>query len=711
MIKIGYNREDILWEKIAFYIEKCKDTWRIGVKKFKNKIIATLLVMALGTNIYATTVSSQSEINQESTIEVENSIPEQEEQEVDTDQVIFDQLTSGAQEFEANGMENIYPGLKRREKKKWLNLINENNYMGEHAGTQYQLTGLYELAENQYFLIGFGGDADEKLTLAEQWSEEKKQSYIPQGIFQLILMQEDENYFVTHAIYPSETLLTSEEVMRYKKVDQEASNVAIEYDKVQKLDELEDYVGYLEEAVGELEQEQLNDHAKSEVTQYVQYAIEELSTESMVTEENTIDLQRDLLNQMKEKLSLAKDEFDQFLNDKSISFNKNLNAVLKVQTEQVNFKEPIYIQLPDSFDELGEVTGLRVLLDDKSYVYIDGKDFEALAGIKIKIERLKDKKTYDITFLNQDDESISQVEQTITFAFPAKDELSTVVAQYGEDEQNWGGQYDTSSKTIAFGTKYSGQYKVVDNAIKIKDIHSLPSSQQSAIKFMVSKGYLSLENERFYPAKTFSRYEFAQALVKMFFALDTSLTTTFKDVDLDSPYYPYVASGETYDIIKGYADHTFRGNVEIPVEQVISLCARTIADKKGYVYPEELADYVTFADSEAIAKWAIKDIALAVQSGLVTGGGNLSPKAEITRAESAEILYKLFMLLHETSPDDIIEVPLEQKTYSIIGVMLLALLAIWMIKRFIKKNKIILTMIACTIAVIITLIIGFKGGF
>lgn len=681
------------------------------MKKFKTKIISGLLVIALATNIYATTMPSQPETKRDSTVEVESGVLEQERVDESTHQIIFEQLASVEKDFEVNGMKNLYPEFKRRDKKKWLNLINENSYMGEQVGTQYQLTGLYQLAENQYFLVGFGGAADEKLTLAEEWTEEKKQNYVPEGIFQLILMQEGENYFVTHTMYPSETLLTSEEVMRYKKEDQEESNVTIEYDKVRKLEGIEEYVSYLEDAVGGIEQEHINDDAKSEVTQYVQYAIEELSTESMVTEENTIDLQGEILTQMEENLSLAKSQFDQLLDEQEISFNKNLNAVLKLQTEKVSFKEPIYIQLPESFEQLGEVTGIRILLGDESYVYIDEKDFESLAGIKVKIERLKDRKTYDITFFDQMDESMSQIEQTITFAFPAKDELSTVVAQYAEEEQNWGGQYDTATKTIAFGTKYSGQYKIVDNTIKIKDINALPTSQQSAIKFMVSKGYLSLENENFYPKETFSRYEFAEALVKMFFALDTSLTTSFKDVDPESPYYPYVASGETYDIIKGYADDTFRGAIKIPVEQVISLCARTIADKKGYVYPEDLAEYVTFADSEDIATWAVKDIALAVQSGLVTGGGNLSPKSEITRAESAEILYKLFMLLHETSPDDIIEVPLEQKTYSIIGVILLALLALWMIKRFIKKNKMVLTIIACTIAVIITLIIGFKGGF
>lgn len=682
-----------------------------------------MLAVALGSNVYAESLTNEPKV-----IEVENALTDKaasvvneeegdEAVESDTDseqvqrQLVYEKLEVALQSLEADGMTNLYSKMRKREKRKWFELVNENNYFESDTKKQYQLSGVYEIGPNQYFLIGWGGAADEKLTLVDHWSEEKKQSYVPEGIFQLVLTQEGDHYFVTHAVYPSETMLSSEELALYKKEEQEESNVAIEYNKVRKLDDVEEYVDYLDQAIGEVSEEGINDNAKSEVTQYVQYAIENASSDKMVAEENTIQVKEEVLSQMKNALTFAKDKFGELLNKNDISFNKSLNTVLRLQAEKVSFKEPIYIQLPDLFEDLGEVTGLRILLDDKSYIYIEGTDFEKVAGLKIRIERLKDKSTYDITFLNAEDEVIDQIDALITFALPAKDEFSTVLASYGEESQNWGGQYDTTSSTISFGTKYSGQYKIVDNNVKIKDVNGLPSSQQSAIKFMVSKGYLSLENDHFYPDATFTRYEFAEALVKMFFALDTSLTTSFKDVSVDSPYYPYVASGETYDIIKGYADNTFKGEVEIPVEQVLSLCARTIADKKGYVYPKYIEDYIKFADSEEIAKWAINDIALAVQSGLVTSGGNLSPKAEITRAESAEILYKLFMLLHETAPGEVVEITPTQKTYSVLGVLLLAILAIWIIRRFIKKNKVIITMIICTAVIVITIIIGFKGGF
>ncbi|MEG0502573.1 MAG: hypothetical protein RR525_10165, partial [Cellulosilyticaceae bacterium] len=45
--------------------------------------------------------------------------------------------------------------------------------------------------------------------------------------FELVLREEDDNYFVTQVIYPSQEILSSDEVALYKKEDQEANNVAI----------------------------------------------------------------------------------------------------------------------------------------------------------------------------------------------------------------------------------------------------------------------------------------------------------------------------------------------------------------------------------------------------------------------------------------------------------------------------------------------------
>lgn len=101
---------------------------------------------------------------------------------------------------------------------------------------------------------------------------------------------------------------------------------------------------------------------------------------------------------------------------------------------------------------------------------------------------------------------------------------------------------------------------------------------------------------------------------------------------------------------EAFEDGTFRGELRIPTEQVISLASRMLIDKKGYQYPEQLDKYLSFIDTDSISEWARPDISLAVSSGLINGGGLLTPQLEMTRGQAASLLYKLFMLQYETPP-------------------------------------------------------------
>lgn len=710
---VGYNMVD--QQKLADFTQKFNQTQESTVTQETQE--ESTKVIEKAHNEAATEEAESSESNDQLE-EVEstesNKQLEVSAQDLEQAEAITHKIEVASSAFEAAGMEDTYSRMRSGQKKKWLKLINENDYFGDDS-MQYQVSNLYELGDNQYYILGWSAPKTDTLKIADKWSQAEKETHLAKEAFELVLSEENGNYFVTKAIYPSEQILSSDEVALYKKEEQAESNVDIQYKKVNKLKGVKAYVDYLDHAISGVKEKvngtaALNDAGQSEVTQYVQYAIENLATTTTEAEENIIDVKPELITEMKSSMLGAKEQFNKLLNDNDMSFNKSLNTVLKLQAEDTNYKKPIFIQLPKKMDDLEGVTGLRVVIDENSYVYIPGEDLEALAGLRIRIERLHDKKGYDISFINENGEIIPQLDQTITFAFKAKDEFTTVVKMNGEEEQNWGGQYESATSSISFGTKYSGIYKIVDNNVKIRDIAHLPKKQQSAIKFMVSKGYLILENDCFNPEHTFSRYEFAEALVKMFFALDTSLQTEFKDVPVDSKYYPYVASGETYDIIKGFQDGTFKGDTKILREQVISLCARTIADQKGYVYPEHAEDYLKFADVDEIGKWATNDIALAVQSGLITSGGSLTPKTQITKAESAEVLYELFMLLYETTPDNVAEMPVEQKTYSILGTFLVLALVLLLIWKVIKRFVIALTTLACTIAIIIAIYIGF-GGF
>ncbi|MFW5670638.1 MAG: S-layer homology domain-containing protein, partial [Acetivibrio ethanolgignens] len=225
-----------------------------------------------------------------------------------------------------------------------------------------------------------------------------------------------------------------------------------------------------------------------------------------------------------------------------------------------------------------------------------------------------------------------------------------VEAQYGEHLDNWGGQYDEMNGLIFFNTKYSGLYTVTENEIEITDIADLTEEQQNMIRFMVSKGFFSVEDGVFAPNKVLSRYDFATALVGMFFALDREAVCSFDDVPKDSSYYPYVASAEQSNIAAGVSSNKFAGDRMVTKEEVVAFCTRTLIDKKGYEVAEDIENYANYTDRDSIAAWALPEVALAEQLGLIVSGGEFGPKGEITRLESVEVLYRLFMMLYEVSP-------------------------------------------------------------
>lgn len=209
---------------------------------------------------------------------------------------------------------------------------------------------------------------------------------------------------------------------------------------------------------------------------------------------------------------------------------------------------------------------------------------------------------------------------------------------------NWGGQINDYDNVVEFTVNLSGMYHVKENEPEINDISELGEEASEAVKFMVSRGFFDLSDGNFNPHMSLSRNDFTRVAVSMFYDLNFDANCTFSDVKENDEYYSYVASAQEKSTVKGYEDNTFRGNNHTTREEVISIAARTLADKKNYFYPQNTEDYVCFADNEKINGWEnqYEEIALAVREGLIDNGGFLAPQMNITRVDAAVILYRLF---------------------------------------------------------------------
>jgi hypothetical protein len=256
--------------------------------------------------------------------------------------------------------------------------------------------------------------------------------------------------------------------------------------------------------------------------------------------------------------------------------------------------------------------------------------------------------------LDKDYSIISKYDVAIKIGLPAEHSEQTVYLFMNNTQENWGGQYNEANGAIEFMTKYSGEYNVASPEIVIEDIEALTDYEKQAIRFMVVRGYFDLEDGKFNSNSALTRYDFAESLVRMFFALDNEAQCSFPDVD--KKHYRYVAASQQDNIVQGFSDGTFRGEENVTVEQVIALTARTINQKNGYVYPENIDKYLNFTDDNVIEDWARKEVALAIREGIYSKDMKLKFADDISRKDAAVILYRLFMIMSNTpEPAGIIE--------------------------------------------------------
>lgn len=432
-------------------------------------------------------------------------------------------------------------------------------------------------------------------------------------------------------------------------------NVSLDYEKLPSLTDSAALGDYLKEQLDNMEGLTPNDPAKTELGTFLESAIANQSVASVSGKGNRVTVDGAAVAPLVQKAQETRREMEDLLEERDISLNKPIVLILRLVWENADWSKPCQIELDETLaQELQDCSAQLLLGDDRHYLQFTAQQLQALlrdhGALSVQFSQAEEG-VYDIRFLDKDGNVVESLSAPVTVGLPAESMTSTVMVSYTGGSDNWGGQYDQNVGTLSFETRFSGRYEVLENDLAVSDIGDLSEESQQAIRFLVSKGFFTLDGDSFRPGDSLTRYEFTQALVGMFFALDRSLTTDFPDVSADSPYYPYVASAQHDGIVNGYSDGTFSGGDPITREQVLALAARTLVDKKGYTLPQDVETYLSgFADRQDISAWAEDQVALAVREGVASRGSVILPKNNITREQAAVVLYRLFLLLYEVRP-------------------------------------------------------------
>lgn len=380
-----------------------------------------------------------------------------------------------------------------------------------------------------------------------------------------------------------------------------------------------------------------------------------IASGSVSSSDNRLTLTGETVSALAEEATRAKADLEGLLAANNVALNKPITILIRILWQDMDAGSPCQLTLNEALLEAMGDCSVQILLGDgQHYVRISSATLRTLLSgmgtLSIQLSRGEDN-TYALSFLNGEGQVWEQLPAGITLGLPAAGPMSTIMVSYGGQTDNWGGQYDPANRSISFETPWAGQYQVLENDVAISDIDGLSEESRTAIAFLVSRGYLTLKDGSFRPDEPLTRYEFTQALVGMFFALDRSLSTTFIDVPADNPFYPYVASGQARGIVTGLPDNTFGGDLDITVEQLLALATRTLIQEKGYAEPDDPDLYLSaFSDGDEVSDWARAQAAMAVRDGLLDRGGLLSPTAPTTREQAAVTLYRLFLLLYEVPP-------------------------------------------------------------
>ncbi|ANY67777.1 hypothetical protein BBD42_15855 [Paenibacillus sp. BIHB 4019] len=190
-----------------------------------------------------------------------------------------------------------------------------------------------------------------------------------------------------------------------------------------------------------------------------------------------------------------------------------------------------------------------------------------------------------------------------------------------------------------------GAFVLVTHTSALTDIknHWAAAEIETMYSRMIVNGQAG---NQFKPDSAITRAEVAALLARALGLPSAGSRTDFHDVSDANWYSSAVAAVQTYGIMDGYKDGTFRPNEEVSRQEAIVMAVRALklagaeSDSAGAAE----VDLSAYGDHSKIGSWAEEAMQIAILKGLVKGYGNeLQPQKPLTRAEMTVLIYRMLM--------------------------------------------------------------------
>jgi hypothetical protein len=159
---------------------------------------------------------------------------------------------------------------------------------------------------------------------------------------------------------------------------------------------------------------------------------------------------------------------------------------------------------------------------------------------------------------------------------------------------------------------------------------------RTALESAVERGLITGYNGMIRPNDKLTRAEAAVVINKLINSSQQADISSYTDVTSSDWYYSAMSEAVGNGIFVG-SGNRLEPNRSITREELFTVIARCLKLNDG-----DSSSLDEFTDNDKVSSWAEAAVAAMVEAGYVSGSnGKLNPKADITRAEFAQVLYNI----------------------------------------------------------------------
>ncbi|MBP1754601.1 MAG: hypothetical protein H6Q59_999, partial [Firmicutes bacterium] len=203
------------------------------------------------------------------------------------------------------------------------------------------------------------------------------------------------------------------------------------------------------------------------------------------------------------------------------------------------------------------------------------------------------------------------------------------------------GKYDAKTGTVTFTTTHFSTYAVAYVKKSFKDITKLEA--KTAIEFVASKGIMNGNTDTMFdPNGTVTKGDFITYLMNAL-SLTAEFSTNFADVKASDRNYNAIGAAKKLGILSGTSKSKFYPNELITKEEMAIYTVLAMKLSQKTLIAATGKDISKYSDAYKVSSSAVNSIAKLIKSGILKiDGKKIYSKDNLTRAEVAEILYRIY---------------------------------------------------------------------